>query len=175
MSKIKVNYNSPLCYYNIANFLKDYIADDTIIVCIGTDKCIGDALGPLVGTLLEEALFPLPILGTLASPIHALNLDNRLKEISDNYPNASIIAIDACLGDANAIGEIHTRDEPIHPGKGVGKTLQSVGNASIIGIVDSSDSLELFTNRPIRLNLIMEMAKVIRNGIIHAYHLKNSL
>lgn len=175
MSKIKVNYSSPLCYYNIANFLKDYITNDTIIVCIGTDKCIGDALGPLVGTLLEESLFPLPILGTLASPIHALNLDTRLKEISNNYPTASIIAIDACLGDANAIGEIHTRDEPIHPGKGVGKTLQSVGNASIIGIVDSSDSLELFTNRPIRLNLIMEMAKVIRNGIIHAYHLKNSL
>lgn len=175
MSKIKVNYNSPLCYYNIANFLKDYINDNTIIVCIGTDKCIGDALGPLVGTLLEEALFPLPILGTLASPIHALNLDKRLKEIADTYPTASIIAIDACLGDANAIGEIHTRDEPIHPGKGVGKTLQSVGNASIIGIVDSSDSLELFTNRPIRLNLIMEMAKVIRNGIVHAYHLKNSL
>lgn len=175
MSKIKVNYNSPLCYYSIANFLKDYITDDTIIVCIGTDKCIGDALGPLVGTLLEEALFPLPVLGTLASPIHALNLDKRLKEISENYPKASIIAIDACLGDSNAIGEIHTRDEPIHPGKGVGKTLQSVGNASIIGIVDSSDSLELFTNRPIRLNLIMEMAKVIRNGILHAYHLKNSI
>ena len=175
MSKIKVNYSSPLCYYNIANFLKDYITNDTIIVCIGTDKCIWDALGPLVGKLLEEALFTLPILGTLASPIHALNLDTRLKEISNNYPTASIIAIDACLGDANAIGEIHTRDEPIHPGKGVGKTLQSVGNASIIGIVDSSDSLELFTNRPIRLNLIMEMAKVIRNGIIHAYHLKNSL
>ena len=173
MKKIKINYQSPLAYYEIAYFLKDYMNENTLIVCIGTDKCIGDALGPLIGSLLEDSLFPLPIFGTLNTPIHALNLDKRLKEISTTYPNACIIAIDACLGDTSAIGEIHTRDEPIHPGKGVGKTLQSVGNASIIGIVDSSDSLELFTNRPIRLNLIMEMAKVIKNGILHAYYLSH--
>lgn len=173
MKKIKVNYQSPLAYYEIAYFLKSYMNDNTLIVCIGTDKCIGDALGPLVGSLLQESSFPLPIFGTLDSPIHALNLDKRLKEISTNHPNACIIAIDACLGDTSTIGEIHTRDEPIHPGKGVGKVLQSVGSASIIGIVDSSDSIELFTNRPIRLNLIMNMAKVIKDSIIHAYYLRN--
>ena len=126
MKKIKINYQSPLAYYEIAYFLKDYMNENTLIVCIGTDKCIGDALGPLTGTLLEDSLFPLPIFGTLNAPIHALNLDKRLKEISITYPNACIIAIDACLGDASAIGEIHTRDEPIHPGKGVGKALQSL-------------------------------------------------
>lgn len=173
MKKIKVNYKSPLAYYEIAYFLKSYINDKTIIICIGTDKCIGDALGPLVGTLLEDSLFPLPVFGTLPKPIHALNLDKRLSEISSKYPDSCIIAIDACLGDPSSIGEIHTRNEPINPGKGVGKILQSVGNASIIGIVDSSDSVELFTNRPIRLSLIMDIAKVIRDGLIHAYYLKD--
>ena len=50
---------------------------------------------------------------------------------------------------------------PIHPGKGVGKSLPDVGRASLIGIVDSSDSSELFTNRNIRLDLIMNLSKVI--------------
>ncbi|MPQ42549.1 spore protease YyaC [Clostridium tarantellae] len=172
MKKIKINYNSPLAYYKIASFLKDYITDNTIIICIGTDKCIGDALGPLVGTLLKENLFPLKVFGTLEFPIHALNLEKKLSEITTLYPNSSIIAIDACLGESKSIGEIHTRNEAIHPGKGVGKKLQSVGDTSIIGIVDSSDSVELFTNRPIRLNLIMQMAKVICHGLIHSYTLK---
>lgn len=171
MVKLKVNYKSSLAYYDISMFIKDYISEDTVIVCIGTDKCIGDCLGPLVGTFLKESFFPLPVYGTIESPIHALNIVKRIKEIKKLHPNASIIGIDACLGDTNSIGEIHTRDYPIHPGKGVGKSLPDVGTASIIGIIDSSDSSEFFTSRSIRLYLVMEMSKVISHGLIHAYHL----
>ena len=98
----------------------------------------------------------------------------KLKEKKKLPPNACIIGIDACLGDINSIGEIHTRDYPIHPGKGVGKSLPDVGVASIIGIIDSSDAAEFFTSRSIRLHLVFEMAKVISNGLINAYYL-NSL
>lgn len=171
MIKRKINYKSNLAYYEIAEFIRKYITSDTIIVCIGTDKCVGDCLGPLVGTLLEESSFPLPVYGTLSSPIHALNIDKRLAEIKKFHPQGQIIGIDACLGDTNSIGEIHTRDYPIHPGKGVGKSLPDVGIASIIGIVDSSDNAEFFTARSIRLHLVFEMAKVIKYGLTHAYYL----
>ena len=174
MQKLKINYNSNSASMKIAEFLKKYIKQQTVIVCIGTDKCVGDCLGPLVGTFLEEHNFPLPVYGTLKDPIHALNLDKKLEEINKLHPNACIIGIDACLGDTNSIGEIHTRDYPIHPGKGVGKSLPDVGVASIIGIIDSSDAAEFFTSRSIRLHLVFEMAKVISNGLINAYYL-NSL
>ena len=75
MNKRKVHYRSALAYYEIAEGIKDFIKDNTAIVCIGTDKCIGDCLGPLVATILEENLFPLPIYGTISNPIHALNID----------------------------------------------------------------------------------------------------
>ena len=81
MNKIKTYYKNYLAYYEISNFLKDHIDEKTIIVCIGTDKCIGDCLGPLVGTLLREKFFPLKVFGTLDSPIHALNLDKKITEI----------------------------------------------------------------------------------------------
>lgn len=171
MVKRKVNYKSSLAYYDIAIFIKDYICEDTVIICIGTDKCIGDCLGPLVGTFLKESFFPLPVYGTVESPIHALNIDKRINEIKKLHPNASIIGIDACLGDSKSIGEIHVRDYPIHPGKGVGKSLPDVGTISIIGIVDSSDNLESFTTRSIRLHLVMEMSKVITHGLFHSYYL----
>lgn len=166
-----MHYKDILAYYELAYFIKDYLDINTIIVCIGTDRCIGDCLGPLVGTFLKERSFPLPVYGTISEPIHALNLEKRLTEIKSIHPKASIIGVDACLGDGDSIGEIQGRDYPIHPGKGVGKSLPDVGESSIIGIVDSSDNNELFTNRTIRLNLIMEMSKVISDGLIHALYL----
>lgn len=171
MLKRKINYKSDLAYYEISNFIKDYVTPKTVIVCIGTDKCIGDCLGPMVGTFLKDAFFPLPVYGTIAAPIHALNIDIKLEEIQRNHPNSVLIGIDACLGENKSIGEIHVRDYAIHPGKGVGKSLPKVGEASIIGIIDSSDNAEFFTSRSIRLHLVMEMSKVITHALICAYTL----
>ena len=171
MEKRKVNYTSISAYDEISDFMKNYLTKDPVIICIGTDKCVGDCLGPLVGTFLRENHFPIPVYGTLENPIHALNLKKKLSEIYDLHPNASIIGIDACLGDTKSIGEIHCRDYAIHPGKGVGKSLPDVGIASIIGIVDSSDNPEMFVTRSIRLFLVFEMAKVITKGLIDGYNL----
>lgn len=171
MNKVKTFYKNSMAYYEIAYFLKNYINDNTIIVCIGTDRCIGDCLGPLTGTILKSKNFPLPVYGTISEPIHALNLDKKLNDIKSLYPKSEIIGVDACLGNSNNIGEIQVRDYPIHPGKGVGKSLPDVGNSSIIGIVDSCDSTELFTNRNIRLNLILDMTMVISDALMHSYYL----
>lgn len=171
MDKVRTFYNAPLSYYKVSNFLKRYINDNSIIVCIGTDRCIGDCLGPMVGTMLKERNFPLEVYGTISDPIHALNLDKKLSEIKKNHTNSTIIGVDACLGESENIGEIQIRNYAIHPGKGVGKSLPDVGEVSIIGIVDSCESNELFTNRNIRLNLIMEMSRIITEAIIHSYYL----
>lgn len=175
LEKAISNYKDNLAYYSIANFIKDYINENTVIVCIGSDRCIGDSLGPLVGTLLKESLFPLPIFGTVSSPIHALNINKELKSILSIHKSTNIIGIDACLGDKDNIGEIQARNFSVHPGKGVGKLLPEVGSASIIGIVDASDGSELFTNRNIRLDLILSMSKTICHSLMHGYYLSTKL
>lgn len=175
MNKIKADFKNPLSYYEIAYFLKDYINGETIIVCIGTDRCIGDCLGPLVGTLLKSKNFPLHVYGTISDPIHALNIDRKLNEIKLLHPHNNIIGIDACLGDSDSIGEIQARDYPVHPGKGVGKSLPNVGETSIIGIVDSNDNDEIFNSNNIRLNLVLSMAKVITHALIHSYYLYDNM
>lgn len=171
MPRIKVKFDDPLAYFQIANFIKNYITDDSIIVCIGTDKCIGDCLGPLVGYLLKEKNFPLKVYGYLDKPIHALNLDKELKNIKVQHPHSLVIALDACLGDSSDIGGICCRTEALRPGKGVGKVLPSVGDVSIVGIIDSSDRTDLFSTRGIRLNLVMHIAQVITTALIEAYSL----
>ncbi|MGL5765265.1 MAG: spore protease YyaC, partial [Sarcina sp.] len=163
-------YKSTLSYYKLATYLKDYL-DDTIIICIGTDKCIGDSLGPLTGTLLKENNCPIPVYGTLENPIHALNLELEVAKIKLKHPTSKIIAIDACIGNSKAIGEIQIRPEGLKPGKGVGKALPIIGDLSIIGIIDTSDITCSFSNRVIRLNFIMEMSKVITYSFLSAYTL----
>ncbi|WP_251861550.1 spore protease YyaC [Clostridium sp. Marseille-Q2269] len=167
----KTHYTESLSYYKIANSLKDYLDKDTIIICIGTDRCIGDCLGPLVGTILKYKNIPLKLYGTLDEPIHALNIEDNMKIIKKSYPNSSIIAIDACLGDKDNIGQIQVRNLPIQPGKGVGKTLPKVGDRSIIGIVDSNENCDIFLSANTRLSLILNMAKVISHSLLHCCHM----
>ncbi len=171
MKQVKTDYANDLSYYKIAQFLKDYLDYDTIIICIGTDRCIGDCLGPLVGSMLIQRRFPLPVYGTLKDPIHALNIDSKLKYLKDIHPENNIIGIDACLGEIASVGEIQARDYPIHPGKGVGKSLPEVGTASIIGIVDSNSNSNLFNSNTIRLSFIAEMANVIVHALLHTLYL----
>lgn len=175
MNKVKANYKSSLAYYKIAFFLKDFIDDNSIIVCIGTDRCIGDCLGPVVGSMLKIKRFPLPVYGTIEEPIHALNIDKKLDEIEKLNPGKNIIGIDACLGDKNSIGEIQVRDYAVHPGKGVGKSLPDVGRTSIIGIVDANDNKEIFSSNNIRLNLIIKMSTIITYSLLQAYYLSKEI
>ena len=152
----------------LSGYISQFFNDRTIIVCIGTDKCIGDCLGPLTGTLLSNNNFSYPVIGTLESPAHAVNLQSMIDSINQKFKSPFVIAVDACLGYSEFIGDIQIKLGPVHPGKGVGKILPYVGDISIVGVVDSVDVSDIFSIRSIRLNLIMKMAEVISSAIIQA-------
>lgn len=168
MLGIRVNYEETHAAHSLASCLSKFLNEKTIIICIGTDKCIGDCLGPLVGTFLTKNNFPYPVIGTLEKPAHAINLDYILKDIKIKYKDCFVIAIDACLGYDNCIGDIQIKSGPVHPGKGVGKTLPYVGDISIVGVVDTIDNSDLFSIKNIRLNFIMNMADIIAKGLMLA-------
>lgn len=165
---IRVPYSNKDAVHSLSSYLSRFLTDSSLIVCIGTDKCIGDCLGPLVGTLLIKNNFSYPVIGTLENPAHAVNLDSVITHINQKYKNPFIIAIDACLGHCEFIGDIQVKMGPVHPGKGVGKALPNVGDISIIGVVDTMDASEMFSIRSIRLNLIMKMAEVVSSALIEA-------
>lgn len=148
--------------------------ESVTIVCIGTDKCIGDCLGPMVGTLLEKCGTD-NVCGTLEYPIHAINIPIRLPEIKQQHKNSFIIAVDACLGDVSEIGNINLRDVPIRPGKGVGKTLESIGQMSLVGIVDNKDLEIDFVHRPIRMGFVWDLALKVTSVIVKAINIINEM
>lgn len=168
----KIFHDEPLASLILGEYIKEFLEKktsfhDAIIVCIGTDKCVGDCLGPLVGTILKKKKFPLPVYGTLDKPIHALNMKERLLKIEAKHPSSLIIAVDACLGERDSIGVIQIRKGPIYPGKGVGKKLPSIGNISVIGVVDGLNADNAISLHNIRLSFIMHMAETIADGFIN--------
>lgn len=170
LNNLRTFYHSDDAVCLIAHFLKNNIDDKCLVLCIGTDKYIGDCLGPLVGTMLEKMNLSCPIFGTLENPIHAVNLKKQLAHIEHTYPEHKIIALDACLGVEENIGSIQLRAGCLYPGKGVGKKLPAAGDLSIVGIVDACNHEEFFFLHNIRLSLIMKMAEVIAKGIKEGLH-----
>ena len=94
----KINYKKENVVQVLSSIIKDVIDENTVIVCIGTDRAIGDALGPLVGTMLKNSDFRYPVYGTLDNPIHALNIYESIEYIKKSHPKGNFLAIDACLG-----------------------------------------------------------------------------
>lgn len=137
-----------------------------VLLCIGTDRSTGDSLGPLVGSLLSatgQNLFS--VHGTLEEPVHATNLEQVIAVIREKYQNPYIIAVDACLGNQENIGYVNIVDGPLKPGAGVKKTLPAVGELHITGVVNVGGFMEYMILQSTRLNIVMQIAHVIADGI----------
>jgi putative sporulation protein YyaC len=143
-------------------------ADRTLVlVCVGTDRSTGDALGPLVGSKLAKSS-RLPVFGTLDEPVHAMNMTERLQSVTSMYRNPYIVAVDACLGQLSSVGSIQAAEGPVKPGAGVNKELPPVGDFHVTGIVNVGGFMEYFVLQNTRLSLVMNMADVISESILKA-------
>ncbi len=146
---------------------------EIVILCIGTDRATGDCLGPLVGEHLKETVPSLSVYGTLAAPIHALNLEETITIIHTKHKNPFIIAIDASLGVSDHIGFVTLSSTPLQPGKGVNKKLPAIGNLSITGIVNVAGFPSSILLQSTRLYTVMALANCISEAIVTS-HIGNS-
>ena len=146
---------------------KDYVNKKIVFVCIGTDRATGDCLGPLVGTFLNDKNYI--VYGTLENPIHAKNLEKRMKEIEEIHSNDIIIAIDASLGKEEDISKVYISDEPVHPRSAIDNSFKGVGDMSITGIVNFSGFLPHTILQNTRFNVVYDMAKEIVKEINYTF------
>lgn len=165
----KFNYKDSDSLEDIITVLSSILTENTAIVCIGTDKVLGDSIGPLVGTLLREQGFPLAIYGTLNYPVHGKNLEEIMDGIYNRYSKLNIIGIDATLG--KNIGEIIISDKPLTPGSGVNKLLPKVGNYSIK--VCTAKDEEALSYIHSTLGLVYYSAKLVSTALVQAYSVYN--
>lgn len=143
---------------NLSKDLHKYINKDVVIFCVGTDRSTGDSFAPLIGTLLTEKGYK-NVIGTIEFPVHAENIEDRIKEIPEGR---TVLAIDACLGKLKNIGSISLNSGALYAGRGVGKELPPVGDFHILGTVNvgiDDNNLNFQVLSHTRLDTVYKMAK----------------
>lgn len=169
-----IHYESKNAIWHLSTLFLEQVPfhhERLIFCCIGSDRCTGDTLGPLTGSFLNKSIsFPYEIVGTLENPLHALNLDATLQHLNHHATKPFIIAIDACLGNENAVGHIAVQDGPILPGKAVKKQLPPIGDISVKGIVNVGGFMEMLVLQNTRLHISYAMAEKLARAFILAAH-----
>ncbi len=133
---------------------QDFAPNRITFFCIGTDRSTGDSFGPLVGSRISELGYN--VIGTMDNTAHGANLHERMREIPKGH---AIIAVDACLGRPESVGDIRFESGPVRPGAGVGKNLPSIGNYRLIGIVNVGGFMEYFVLQNTRLSFVLQMVQ----------------
>lgn len=162
-------YSSHYTNKNILNdtkpIIKKILSNNTIILCIGSDKIILDCLGPLVGTILKNNS-NLNILGDLSNPITTKNLNSVTSELDKTTNN--VIVIDCCLSeDKNNINNIYIYNKPSLPG-GLNTNKTPIGNYKILACVDHLNNPLIYSNNKSLFhvyNLAQTIANILMNGI----------
>lgn len=156
------NASEHICV-SLKSFNKNDIAP--VVLGIGSDLVIGDALGPLVGTMLLNRKVKGYVYGTLNSPITAKEINCVKTQLKDLHKNSIKIAIDSGVGSEEDVGLIKIFNKPLKPGLGVKKALPQIGDISIVGIVAGKSNKNYSLFNLTRLNLIYKMAEVISDGV----------
>lgn len=138
-----------------------------IILCIGSDRYIGDALGPLIGSYLQEHTNFI-VYGNLDKPVHAGNLVQVIDHIENEYDQPVIIAIDACLGKSYEIGNVEIWQGSLAAGIAVGAKLPCVGHISIVGVVNASSYIGYLDLQSTHLGIVMKLSNCISSALSEA-------
>lgn len=144
-----------------------------VFLCVGTDKVIGDSIGPLVGSKLQELfrnynIFNINIYGSLKDNVNYINIQNIMNKINKHHKDACIIVIDSALSRKGNIGKIFVSNKATVLGKGLNKNKVEVGDISIKAVVAKDFVLPKYNFKnlqDIHLGLILNLSETVANGI----------
>lgn len=137
---------------------------EVVFLCIGTDRCTGDALAPLLGMHLEK--YNIKVVGNIFDTVNSKNLNEKIEELKNTYPDPFIIAVDASLGNINDVGKVTVRKGGLEPGIGVGKDLGIVGNIGITGVVNISGMSPYIVLQNTQLGVVYKMVNFLEDAIV---------
>ncbi len=109
-----------------------------VILCVGTNKLIGDSVGPIVGQKLTRLLNDkenIKIYGNTRQTLNLKNAKQILGEINKQYTKPFIITIDAALGTKEMIQTILISNGKIKIGEALGHEIEYFSHINIKAIV----------------------------------------
>lgn len=165
----------------VKNFREQVLAgiDDNysnmVFLCVGTNKIIGDAVGPIIGDRLKflENDF-LKVYGTTNNTLNFSNAQNVIEKIYDEYKNPFLITIDAALSNKEKVGKIFIGKGFIKLGNALEKNISFYSNITIKCVVgnhfyNEKQNIEELKNA--NTSSVLAMSKIVSMGIVNV--LKN--
>ena len=151
---------------SLKNFLKDEVRAP-VVLCIGSDLVIGDSLGPVTGTLIQNKTHGVAcyVYGNLTAPVTAKEVKYVDTFLRRTHPGRKIIAVDAAIGEEGDVGLIKISDRALKPGSGAKKKLGKVGDISILGVVAEKSLFNYAVLGNIRFNIVYKMSDIISEAI----------
>ena len=131
--------------------------EETIFVCIGTNRVIWDSIGPYVGSYLKKKIGQKYVIGDLKSNICCK------EDFLYYYPkikNKFIVAIDSAIAENELQGEIFITENPIVMGLGVSQYKGIIGNIGIKASINKKITSKKY---------IKQISRNIANGIEYYY------
>lgn len=150
---------------------KDF--SDTVFLCIGTNKLIGDMIGPMVGERLRGELGKynnkIGIYGNMYETFNLKNANKIIKNIKEKHPKPFIITIDTALSKENITNKIVVTNGNIEIGKAIGKGMEIDSHINIKGIVGIYNDVlkkNIETLKNVRIESVVYISTIITKGII---------
>ncbi len=145
-----------------------------IILCIGTDKIIGDSIGPIIGSKLKKIENEyIRIYGTIGKNLNFLNTKEILEQIYVKYKNPFLITIDAALSKNANLGEIYISKGYIKLGNALEKSIKFYSNINIKCVVGKYENINqrdnIKTLKNVTLKEIYNMAEIVYRAIENIY------
>lgn len=115
-----------------------------VILCIGSDKIAGDSVGPIVGDILKNKLNARCfVYGETGKSVNGKNVKEFLNLIEIAHPDSPVIAVDACLSEGIARGNIHIVSGGVNPKRAVTGVKNPTGDVGVLAVVEkpSQDAL----------------------------------
>lgn len=111
---------------------------DIVILCVGTDKLIGDLVGPIAGQKLKR-LFKdfekITVYGDINETVNITNLNEIISEIIANYDQPFIITIDSALGPKDKVETVWVSTGTLNPGSALKKQESCRSNVNFKAVV----------------------------------------
>lgn len=141
-----------------------------VILCVGTNKIVGDLFGPMVGQKLIKKIKRknVNIYGDSKNTLNFKNAENVLKSVFVEYRKPFIITIDAALGKENMIEKVFVSRGKIKIGNSLGRSICYNSQINIKGVVgkESNDIKEnLKTLKMVEPKVIENLSNTVVYGI----------
>ena len=144
---------------------------DIIILCIGSNKMIGDCIGPMVGQKLKDTFKEeknIVIYGNMKETLNFKNARRVIENIFKMYKKPFIITIDSALGTKKTIENIVVSTGWIKIGDSLGRSICYYSHINIKGVVGKNKHTpkeNIETLKKVNPTLVLELSEIITSSL----------